>query len=113
MTHTAELLIFNQMVKLSAPGLNHTFASLADPTRRAMVARLAEGDCSVSELAKPFDVSLPAISRHLRVLERAGMVVQDRQGRVRRCHLVAEPMKEAAKWIDQYRDQADTRALSR
>ena len=98
------MLIFNQMVKYSNGSLDRTFAALSDPTRRAILARLAQGDISVSELAEPFNVSLPAISKHLRVLERAGLLVQERDGRVRRCHLVAEPLKEAAEWIVRYRE---------
>lgn len=96
------------------PKLDATFAALADPTRRAILARLARGDSSVCELAKPFDMSLPAVSKHLRVLERAGLLAQDREGRVRRCRLRAEPMRAAARWIDRYRkfwsDQLDALA---
>lgn len=83
--------------------LDITFAALADPTRRAILTRLARGESSVGELARPFDVSLPAVSRHLRVLERAGLLSQDRQGRVRRCRLQAGPMRAAAAWIHRYR----------
>ena len=80
-----------------------TLAALADPTRRAIVARLAEGEATVTELAEPFHVSLPAVSRHLRVLERAGMLTQQRDGRVRRCRLDGAPMGEAAAWIERTR----------
>ncbi len=90
------------MVKRSAK-LDATFAALADPTRRAILARLSRGDTSVGELARPFDMSLPAVSKHLRVLERAGLLTQDRQGRVRLCRLRAAPMRTAADWIDRYR----------
>lgn len=90
------------MVKCNSK-LDSTFAALADPTRRAIVARLARGDVSVGELARPFNVSLPAVSKHLRVLERAGLLTQDRQGRVRRCRLRAAPMREAGRWIERYR----------
>lgn len=83
--------------------LDAVFGALADPTRRAILARLAEGDAAVSELARPFPVSRPAISKHLRVLERAGLVQRTRQGRVSRCELEAAPMQEAARWIDRYR----------
>ena len=83
--------------------LDLTFAALADPTRRAILTRLAEGDVSVGELAKPFEISLPAVSKHLRVLERAGLLLQDPQGRVRRCKLRAVPMREAAAWVQRYR----------
>jgi DNA-binding transcriptional ArsR family regulator len=87
----------------SSAKLDKVFGALAEPTRRAILARLSRGDVSVCELAEPFDVSLPAISKHLRVLERAGLLTQDKQGRVRRCHLEAAPMKAAADWIERYR----------
>jgi DNA-binding transcriptional ArsR family regulator len=90
------------MVKHSS-SLDHTFAALADPTRRAMLARLAEGETSVTELARPFEISLPAVSKHLRVLERAGLVARRKQGRVHRCRLVAGPMQDAAAWMGHYR----------
>jgi DNA-binding transcriptional ArsR family regulator len=85
------------------PQLNAIFAALADPTRRAILARLASGDASVSELASPFDMSQPAISKHLKVLERAGLVVpgRDRQRRPRR--LQPKPLAEATEWLEQYR----------
>ena len=83
--------------------LDLTFSALSDPTRRAILSRLAKGDVSVGELARPFEMSLPAVSKHLRVLERAGLLVQDPQGRVRRCKLRAGPMREAADWIQHYR----------
>ena len=83
--------------------LDLTFAALADPTRRAILTRLAKGDVSVGELAKPFEISLPAVSKHLRVLQRAGLLTQDPQGRVRRCKLQAAPMREASEWIQHYR----------
>ena len=89
------------MVKYEAK-LDATFAALADPTRRAILARLARGETSVGALARPFDMSLPAVSKHLRVLERAGMLRQDRQGRVRLCRLRADSLKTAARWIDRY-----------
>jgi DNA-binding transcriptional ArsR family regulator len=90
------------MVKYSTETLDFTFAALADPTRRAILERLSFGDSSVTELAAPFDVSLPAISKQLRVLERAGLLTQQKDGRVRRCRLEAQPMKEAVEWIAQY-----------
>ena len=90
------------MVKYSTETLDSTFAALADPTRRAILERLLFGDSSVMELAAPFDVSLPAISKQLRVLERAGLLTQEKDGRVRRCRLEAQPMKEAVEWIAQY-----------
>jgi DNA-binding transcriptional ArsR family regulator len=91
------------MVNSTAPQLGLVFAALADPTRRAILQRLAQGDTGVTELAEPFNVSLPAISKHLAVLEKAGLVVRERRGRTRQCRLVAAPMKEALDWIAQYR----------
>ena len=90
------------MVKYKVGTLDATFSALADPTRRAILERLSIGDSSVTALAAPFDVSLPAISKQLRVLERAGLLVQEKDGRVRRCKLEARPMKEAVDWIAQY-----------
>ncbi len=83
--------------------LDRTFGALADSTRRAILARLATGDATVGELARPFRVSRPAISKHLRVLERAGLVRRRRQGRVSRCALDAAAMREAAEWVERYR----------
>jgi DNA-binding transcriptional ArsR family regulator len=80
--------------------LDLTFAALADPTRRAIVARLAKGDATVGELAGPFRISLPAISRHLKVLEEASLITNERQGKHRRCHLRREALAGAAEWID-------------
>ena|SRR5207237_6348417 len=90
------------MVKHSPASLDSVFSALADPTRRGIVARLSEGDATVGELAEPFEISLPAISKHLGVLEGAGLVKREREGRSRRCHLVAEPMQDALEWIAQY-----------
>ncbi len=91
------------MVNYSSPAtLDATFAALSDPTRRAMVERLARGEATVGTLAEPFDVSLPAISKHLRVLERAGLVAQEKDGRSRRCRLEVGPMKQASDWIAQH-----------
>lgn len=83
--------------------LDLTFGALADPTRREILARLAEGEATVGELSAPFDVSRPAISKHLRVLERAGLIHRTRDGRLRRCELQATPMQEVAAWVEQYR----------
>ena len=91
------------MVNYQVEALNLTFSALADPTRRAIIERLSFGDSTVTDLAQPFDVSLPAISKQLRVLERAGLLTQEKDGRVRRCRLEALPMKEAVEWIAQYR----------
>jgi DNA-binding transcriptional ArsR family regulator len=83
--------------------LSTTFAALADPTRRAMLARLAKGEATVTELAAPFDLSLPAISKHLKVLQRSGLVEQGRQAQWRPCRLTPEPLRDASAWIGQYR----------
>jgi len=83
--------------------LSTTFAALADPTRRAILARLASGDCSVTELATPFEMSLPAVSKHLRVLERAGLVARGREAQWRPCRLEAAPLKDVADWAATYR----------
>ncbi|TMQ56116.1 MAG: winged helix-turn-helix transcriptional regulator [Candidatus Eisenbacteria bacterium] len=83
--------------------LNATFAALADPTRRAILARLTLGEVSVTELAEPFDMSLPAVSKHLKVLERAGLIARGREAQWRPCRLDAGPMKDAAEWLDRYR----------
>ena len=83
--------------------LSSTFAALADPTRRAILARLALGETSVNELAEPFDMSLPAVSKHLKVLEGAGLITRGRNAQWRPCKLEAAPLKEAAGWIDFYR----------
>jgi DNA-binding transcriptional ArsR family regulator len=90
------------MVKRPARDLDATFAALAHPTRRAILARLAEGEISVKELAEPFEISAPAISRHLRVLEDAGLLAREIDGRVHRLHLEAEPMADALDWIAHY-----------
>jgi DNA-binding transcriptional ArsR family regulator len=83
--------------------LDTTFAALADPTRRAILARLASGERSVTELAEPFDMSLPAVSKHLRVLERAGLIVRARVAQQRPCRLEAAPLQEATAWLERYR----------
>lgn len=87
----------------SSRRLDLTFGALADPTRRAILARLSEGEATVGELARPFRVSRPAISKHLRVLERAGLVQRERDGRISRCELDAEPMRDASEWVERYR----------
>ena len=83
--------------------LSPIFAALADPTRRAMVARLAEGEATVTELAAPFEMSLPAISKHLKVLQRAGLVEQGRQAQWRPCRLKPEPLRDIASWLERYK----------
>ena len=83
--------------------LSTTFAALADPTRRAILARLATGEATVTELAEPFDMSMPAVSKHLRVLERAGLIIRGREAQWRPCRLEAAPLKEVADWAERYR----------
>jgi DNA-binding transcriptional ArsR family regulator len=88
---------------MSSDPLSTTFGALADPTRRAILARLAAGEASVTELAEPFAMSLPAVSKHLKVLERAGLVARGRTAQWRPCRIAAEPLKEAADWLESYR----------
>ena len=83
--------------------LSNTFAALADPTRRAILARLATGEASVTELAEPFEMSMPAVSKHLKVLERAGLIARGREAQWRLCRLDAAPLKDVAGWIEHYR----------
>ena len=89
--------------------LSSTFAALADPTRRAILARLALGECAVTELAAPFEMSLPAVSKHLRVLERAGLIARGREAQWRPCRIEAGPLKQVAEWTEQYRRIWETR----
>jgi DNA-binding transcriptional ArsR family regulator len=91
------------MVKYSSRTLNRTFAALADPTRRQILAHLALGDRRVTDLARPHNMSLPAVSKHLRVLENAGLLRRRRYGRVHEMRLNAEPLKNAAQWVEEYR----------
>ena len=88
---------------MSQDHLSTTFAALADPTRRAILARLASGEASVTELGKPFAMSLPAISKHLKVLEHAGLIARGRDAQWRPCRLAAGPLKDAAEWLEEYR----------
>jgi DNA-binding transcriptional ArsR family regulator len=83
--------------------LSTAFAALADPTRRAILARLASGEVSVTQLAKPFDMSMPAVSKHLKVLERAGLIARGREAQWRPCRLKAGPLKDVADWVEHYR----------
>jgi DNA-binding transcriptional ArsR family regulator len=87
-----------------ADRLDATFAALADPTRRAILARLARGECSVSELSAPFDMSMPAVSKHLKVLEKAGLIARGRDAQWRPCRLEGARLREIAEWLDQYRE---------
>jgi DNA-binding transcriptional ArsR family regulator len=93
----------------AADPLSVTFAALADPTRRAILARLAQGDATVGELAKPFAMSLPGVSKHLRVLREAGLVVQGRDAQWRPCHLDADRLRQVDEWVAQYRALWETR----
>ena len=86
-----------------ADQLSLTFGALADPTRRAILARLARGPAAVTELAAPFDMSLPAVSKHLKVLERAGLIERGREAQWRPCELKAKPLKDASEWVERYR----------
>jgi DNA-binding transcriptional ArsR family regulator len=88
---------------ITAEALDRTFGALADPTRRAILARLADGEATVGELAAPFDMTLPAVSKHLKVLERAGLISRTRQAQWRPCRLEPEPLSEAADWLEEYR----------
>lgn len=91
------------MVKYSARMLDRTFGALADPTRRRILEQLSHGDRCVTDLARPYSMSLPAVSKHLRVLEKAGLIRRRRDGRVHHLKLDAEPMKQAQQWIEEYR----------
>jgi DNA-binding transcriptional ArsR family regulator len=86
-----------------ADQLDATFSALADPTRRAILARLAKGEASVTELADPFDMTLPGVSKHLKVLERAGLIARTREAQWRPCRLEPRPLKDVAAWVDHYR----------
>jgi DNA-binding transcriptional ArsR family regulator len=89
---------------MAADHLSMTFGALADPTRRAILTRLTKGEASVTELAKPFDMTLPAISKHLKVLERAGLIARSRDAQWRPCRLKAQRLEEAADWVGRYRE---------
>ncbi len=89
--------------------LSTTFAALADPTRRAILSRLALGETSVAELAKPFDISAPAVTKHLKVLQRAGLITQTRQAQFRPCRINPKPLREVAHWVEDYRQMWEQR----
>ena len=91
------------MIPITKDTLSLTFAALADPTRRQILARLANGELSVTQLAEPFKMTMPAVSKHLKVLERAGLIVRGRQAQWRPAKLQAAPLREAADWVEQYR----------
>jgi len=97
------------MVKYNDSELDKVFHALSDTTRRAILARLTTGDVQVSELAEPFEMSLPAISKHLNVLEKAGLLHRHKDGRIRRCELKAEPLESASDWIKYYQQFWETR----
>jgi DNA-binding transcriptional ArsR family regulator len=101
--YLTDTLINRQVESMRPDTLSTTFAALADPTRRAILARLAAGECSVTELAEPFAMSLPAVSKHLRVLERAGLIARRRDAQWRPCRIEAAPIKEVADWAERYR----------
>jgi DNA-binding transcriptional ArsR family regulator len=88
---------------MPADQLSLTFSALADPTRRAILARLLSGECSVSDLAEPFDMTMPAVSKHLRVLEHAGLIARRRDAQWRRCRIEADRLKDVADWVERYR----------
>ena len=94
---------------LDSDPLSATFAALADPTRRAILARLSAGETSVTELAEPFEMSLPAVTKHLKVLERAGLITRGKQAQWRPCRLEASPLREVADWVEPYRRFWDER----
>jgi len=102
LTKIAATTVFNHMVKYSGSQLDAVFHALADTTRREILAKLASGDAVVTELAKPFNISLPAISKHLNVLEHAGLIQRHKSGRIRRCQLTPAPLATAAEWIQHY-----------
>jgi DNA-binding transcriptional ArsR family regulator len=91
------------MTTMTADPLSTTFAALADPTRRAILAHLSDGESSVNELAAPFEISLPAVSKHLKVLERAGLIERSRSAQWRPCRLQAAPLKQVDEWVETYR----------
>lgn len=103
MAYSTVRLYNREVMDTQQDPLSKTFAALADPTRRAILARLAQGEASVKDLAAPFDMSQPAISKHLRVLERAGLIEQGRQAQWRPRRLQAGPLREIASWVSQYR----------
>ena len=89
--------------------LDDTLSALADPTRRAILARLAQGEATVTELARPFDMTMPAVTKHLKVLERAGLITRSREAQTRPCRLAPGPLQEVANWVDEYRQYWEAR----
>ena len=101
--HLSDGYLTDRFITMSPDRLSTTFSALADPTRRAILARLIGGEVSVTELAEPFAMSLPAVSKHLKVLERAGLIKRSREAQWRPCQLAAGPLKDAADWLEHYR----------
>jgi DNA-binding transcriptional ArsR family regulator len=91
------------------PTLDGTLSALADPTRRAILARLAQGEATVTELAQPFDMTMPAVTKHLKVLERAGLITRSREAQTRPCRLAPGPLQDVANWVDEYRPYWEAR----
>ena len=102
LTVSGESSIFNHMVKYNDDKLNLTFGALSDPTRRAILSRLSKGEAQVTELAEPFGMSLPAVSKHLRVLENARLIIRKKNGRIHRFTINPEPLQSAHSWIERY-----------
>ena len=102
LTEDGKANIFNHMVKYPDARLDPVFAALSDPTRRAILSRLTRGEATVTQVAEPFETSLPAISRHIKVLEEAGLLARRKDGRTHHLRLVASPLKSAAQWLEQY-----------
>lgn len=102
LTYQGTLTIFNHMVKYEQDTLNATFSALSDPTRRAILARLAQGEAQVTELAEPFGMSLPAVSKHLKVLEKANLITRHKDGRIHRFTVNQSPIDSAKSWIETY-----------
>lgn len=102
LTIKLQSFIFNRMVKYTSVSLDKIFSALSDPTRRAIVEKLAKVESSVTELAEPFDISLPAISKHLDILEDAGLILRTKDGRIHRCTLRGTPIQHAIEWLERY-----------
>jgi DNA-binding transcriptional ArsR family regulator len=107
--YCTEQLINRLVQDMTASTLDATFAALADPTRRAILARLSGGEASVTELAQPFNMTMPAVSKHLKVLERAGLITRGREAQWRPCRLKASPLKDVADWVAEYREHWEQR----
>jgi len=109
LTVAAQGLIFNQVVEYNSEALDRVFAAVADPTRRAILAALAQKPATITEIARPFPVSLNAISKHILVLERAGLIIREVAGREHHCRLDPAPLRKASAWLDHYRKFWDIR----